>query len=469
MKKTKIVCSIGLHQTDEEIKQMLQSGMNVARFDLGSLSYDYCEKMIAKVRDIASKLGLVCGIMVENSGPTLRVGTLDNGHITLKEGSEIEIYNKPRVGTKEGFSILYSNLLKDVREGTHLLFGDATAELEVTAKMTETLICKVVKGGELTNKEIVHIPTIHLSAPYVSQKDRDDIAFAHRLGVDFLALSFVRSHEDILDITDALIEEDDEHIQLIAKIENKQSLEDIDAIINLCDGIMIARGDLGIEVSLERLPGIQKQIVKKAHLANKLAIVSTEMLTSMMVSTIPTRAEISDIYNAVMDSVDAVCLNKETSLGNHPVESVQMMTNIIEVAEEELDYGKILRDMNVTDLQDVTSSIAYSVIDMANHLNIKGIILATNTGYTAKKMSMFRPPVPVVATSPDDQTVSSLTLHYGIYPTKTKHFLTTDEIVIGCKKVITKELSLKEKDLVIITGGFPATAGYTNFMKVEEL
>ena len=160
MKKTKIVCSIGLHQTDEEIKQMLQNGMNVARFDLGSLSYDYCEKMIAKVRDIASKLGLVCGIMVENSGPTLRVGTLDNGRITLKEGSEIEIYNKPRVGTKEGFSILYSNLLKDVREGTHLLFGDATAELEVTAKMTETLICKVVKGGELTNKEIVHIHQI---------------------------------------------------------------------------------------------------------------------------------------------------------------------------------------------------------------------------------------------------------------------------------------------------------------------
>ena len=468
MKKTKIVCSIGLHQTDEEIKQMLKNGMNVARFDLGSLSYDYCEKMIAKVRDIASKLGLVCGIMVENSGPTLRVGTLDNGHITLKEGSEIEIYNKPRVGTKEGFSILYSNLLKDVREGTHLLFGDATAELEVTAKMTETLICKVVKGGELTNKEIVHIPTIHLSAPYVSQKDRDDIAFAHRLGVDFLALSFVRSHEDILDITDALIEEDDEHIQLIAKIENKQSLEDIDAIINLCDGIMIARGDLGIEVSLERLPGIQKQIVKKAHLANKLAIVSTEMLTSMMVSIIPTRAEISDIYNAVMDSVDAVCLNKETSWQS----SCRVRTDDDKYHRSSRRRTRLRKNIARYErdrFTDVTSSIAYSVVDMANHLNIKGIILATNTGYTAKKMSMFRPPVPVVATSPDDQTVSSLTLHYGIYPTKTKHFLTTDEIVIGCKKVITKELSLKEKDLVIITGGFPATAGYTNFMKVEEL
>ena len=469
MKKTKIICSIGIYQTDEEIKQMLECGMNVARFDLASFSYDSCEKMINKVRNIASKSGIVCGIMVETNGPELRVGTLDNGKINLEEGTNVEIYSKPRVGTQEGFSIIYPNLLKDIREGTHLLFGDATVEIEVTSKMTETLVCKVIKGGELTSKESVHIPTIHLSAPYVNQRCRDDITFAHKLNVDFLALSFIRSHEDILDITDVLIEEDDDHIQLITKIENKQALEDLDAIINISDGLMIARGDLGIEVSLERLPGIQKHIVRKAHLANKLAIVSTEMLSSMMTSTIPSRAEISDIYNAVMDSVDAVCLNQETSIGKHPVESVQMMTNIIEVAEEELDYGKVLRDMNVTDLQDVTSSIAYSVVDMANHLNIKGIILATNTGYTAKKMSMFRPCVPVVATSPDEQTVTSLTLHYGIYPTKTKHFLTTDEIVIGCKKIITRELSLKEKDLVIITGGFPATAGYTNFMKVEEL
>lgn len=470
MKKTKIVCGIGpSNSSNTIIREMIENGMDVARFDLGYVTYDFVKEKIDLIRKISTELNKTCGIMLDTNGPEFRIGTLANGKVFLNEGDEVNIYSTPRVGTKEGFSVVYDSLVKDIHEGMHILFSDAKVEVEVTSKMTETIICKVIKGGFIFSKETVHIPRINYSMDYVSEKDKEDIAFAHSVKADFLALSFVRSHFDVLDITDLLIENNDDHIEIISKIENENALDDIDAIISTSDGIMVARGDLGIEMPLEKLPGIQKELITKAHFANKLSLVSTEMLASMENELRPTRAEVSDVYNAVFDLSDAVVLSKETSIGDNPVEAVKMMNRIICAAENDLDYRHLLSDMGSVDLQDITSSIAHSVVDIANRLEIKGIITTTNSGYTAKKISMFRPSCPVVATSPNADTVSSLTLNYGIYPILTNKLDTTDAIVENCKKIVREKLKLNKKDLVIITGGFPAISNNTNFMKVEEL
>ena len=470
MKKTKVVCSIGPTSNSMDVlRGMIESGMNVARFDLGKFSYSFCSEVLEKIRKLELDLDKTIGIMFENRGPEIRIGTLANGKVFLKGGSEIEIYGESMVGSEEKISIQYPNLIKDVRVGMELLLHNGRVKIKVIRKMQDHLVGVVEIEGFVFSHETVHIPKLDYTLDYLSKKDQEDIQFAIKEDVDFLALSFVRNSNDVLDVTDLLIENGNDHIQLITKIENEFCLEDIDHIIELSDGIMIARGDLGVELPMEFLPGIQKQLICKVHQANKIGIISTEMLASMETEIRPTRAEVSDVYNAVIDLADAVSLGKETSIGNHPIQAVQVMTRILEQAEKEMDYEQILKEINGQEKRNVTSSIAHSVVDVANQLQAKVIITATNSGYTAKKISRYRPSCPIIATSPEKETVRSLVLHYGILPVLSHQYHSTDDIIHECKELANQMIKFKKNDYFIITGGFPASLQNTNFMRVEEV
>ena len=468
MKKTKIVCGIGPASSSVEVlRQMMESGMDVARFDLGRLSYSFCSEAIAKIRKLNDELNRNVTILFDTRGPELRVGTLDNGKVFLKKNSEVKIYESALIGTAEQFSVVYDHLLSDARVGMDFLFHDGKVKVQIVDKGDDFLIGEVVQEGFIFSKEPVHVPKLTYSTDYVSVKDREDIRFAVKEDVDFLALSAVQSHNDVLDVTDELIELGNDHIQLIAKIENMQAVEGLDQIIELSDGIMIARGDLGVEVPLEKLPGIQKRSIAKVHQANKIGLVSTEMLASMEHEVKPTRAEVSDVYNAVMDEVDAVALGNETTIGDYPVETVRMMQKLLIAAENEVDYSLFTVNQQVR--PDVTSLIASSIVMTANQLGAKGIVTSTNSGYTAKKISFYRPSCPILAATPSLDTLRSLTLHYGIYPVLMNRFDTSDEIVEYSKQLAIDLLSLKKGDYFVVSGGIPVSLNNTNFMKVEEI
>lgn len=470
MKKTKIICTIGPASNEMDVlRNMIEKGMDVARFNLSHASFATCHDAIQKIRSLEKEYNKVIGILFDTNGPELRLGRLQEGQCFLKKDSEVKVYGRDIIGNDHEFSINYADLVSDVSINTKLLLNDGKVVLNIISKLQDCIVCVVEEEGFIYSNRTVHIPDIRFNMDYLSLKDKEDIRFAVEEKVDFLALSFVRSHFDVLDVTDYLIELGDDHIQLISKIENNDAIEEIDDILKDSDGIMIARGDLGVEIPIEKLPGIQKVIIDKANMANKISIVATELLSTMENDNKPTRAEVSDVYNAVIDGSDAVMLSGETTIGNYPVETVDMMSKIIMSAEEDINYIELLENVMRSERQDITSSIAHSVVDSANHLKLDAIVASTNSGYTAKKISRLRPMCPILATSPNIDTVRSLTLYFGVYPKLVNEFLSTDEIVENCKQEAIKEFCLESGNNIIITGGFPASLNNTNFMKIEEI
>lgn len=468
MKKTKIVCTIGPSScTTEVLRNLIEEGMDVARFNLSHATHSFCHETIEKIKNLEHEYNKVIGILFDTAGPVLRLGMLENNHIFLKKDTEVKITSRNIVGTDKEFSIDYPNLLHDVKLGSNILLNDGKVILQVFAKEGDTLLCDVVDEGFIYSNRTVHIPGISYSLDYLSSKDKEDIAFAIKEHVDFLALSYVRTHLDVLDVTDLLIELEDEHIQLISKIENNDAVNNLNEILSVSDGVMVARGDLGVEIPMEKLPGVQKQILTAAKLNNKVGIVATELLATMENDNQPTRAEVSDVYNAVIDGADAVMLSGETTIGNFPAETVAMMNKIVSSAEEDMDYYSLIEEAMSSESQDITTTIAYSVVDSAVRLKSKAIAASTNTGYTAKKISRFRPICPIIATSPDKDTVRSLTLNFGIYPVLVHELDSTDAIVSSCKDEVRKIIDVERGDTIIITGGFPISYNNTNFLKIE--
>lgn len=469
MRKTKIICSIGFSNSSSSIiKDMLDSGMNVARFDLGSSSYDFVESEIILIRRLSRELGKPCGIMLDTTGPEYRINDLSTESLLLSVGEEVYIYNDGRDSSYNSFSIASTTLISDISVGMRLLLSDSKVILEVTNKTMDTITCKVIDGGYIYSKDVVHIPNLDYRTDFLTKKDIEDINFAHKVGADFLALSYVKNHMDVLDVTDKLIEINDDHIEIIAKIENALALEDINKIVDIADGIMISRGDLGLEINIAKLPGIQKKLTSLAREKSKVSIISTDLLSSMKESLTPSRAEVSDIYNVTMDLADAVSLYDETIIGNNPVESVKMMDSILDTAEKDVDYLDALYKSSDIDLYDIPSSIAHSVVDICDRLEVQGIFTSTLSGYTAKKISSFRPKSAIIATIPDMDALQLLTIRYGIYPVLINKVETTTDIIEVAKDTAIEVLKLKPKDLIIITGSLPATEN-TNFLKVEEL
>ena len=350
------------------------------------------------------------------------------------------------------------------------MLDDGTIKLMVTGIKNTDITCKVIVGGMLKDNKGINIPDTDLDIDFLSVSDKNDILFASKLNADFIALSFIRNANDVLDVNDILIGEKNEHTQIISKIENERAVLDIDNIIKVSDGIMVARGDLGVEIELEKLPYIQKNIVSKVKEKNKICIVATEMLSSMETNIRPTRAEVSDIANAVIDGADSVMLSGETAIGMYPVESVETVYKIINETEKNLDHNKMLLKKIDEKNLDNTSVLAYSTVEAANLLNAKAIVVSTISGYTARRVSGYRPNCPIIVTTPESSTATSLSLNWGVVPIVVKKFGSTDDIIENAKEQVVKMLDIKEGDKIIITGGFPIKkTRSTNFMKIENL
>ena len=472
MKKTKIICTIGpASYTKEVLRGMIENGMDIVRINLSHADRSFCEMTVNNIRELNKELNKKVAIMFDTKGPGLRIGKLKTGQVNLEKGTIIRIINNDLVGDKTSFSFAYNGLLTDkIKPNDKILINDGLIELTVIKIDELDIVCLVETGGLIRENMGVNIPHRQLEIPFLAEADIEDIKLATEMKVDFLALSFVSSAMDVLEINDLLVTLNNDHIGIISKIETVGAILDIDAIIKLSEGVMIARGDLGVEIPLEKIPNIQKEIVEKCFNNNKISIVATEMLASMQENKRPTRAEVSDVANAVLDGVDAVMLSGETTIGHYPIETVNIMKRIIESTEEDINYVELLNKKMEIEKQDITTAIAYSVVDTALRLKPKAIVVSTKSGYTAKKISGFRPNVPILAMSPNEDTIYNLALNWGVYPILVPHYNSTDDIVNKAKEIAKQMMALDTKDIIIITGGFPMTKiKHTNFMKVEEI
>lgn len=471
MNKTKIITTVGPASEKKEIlKNLILAGTNVFRFNLSHASYEFCEKIIAIIRELNKELNTNVGIMLDTNGPNVRIGKLINDKAVLAKGTRIRIYMDAIIGDETKFSVNYPKLIDDVKYGTEILLNDGFIKLEVVDKELNYILCEVITGGTIESNQSLNVPNVKVNIPFLSTKDKDDILFAHKVDADFLALSFVSSSEDVLMVNDLLIELGNDQISIISKIERSSAIEEIDDIIRVSDGIMVARGDLGVEIPMERIPSVQKSIINKCHIEGKVSVVATEFLSSMETEVRPSRAEVSDVANAVIDGTDAVMLAGETTIGKYPVETVEMMSKIIKTAEEDINYFELLDKAMRSEKQDVTGSLVYSVTECANRLKCKAIVTPTISGYTARKMSRFRPSCPILALTPNDSVARTLSLNYGVYTVINKKIKNFDKMLEESKDSARTILSLSEKDKIIITGGYPfEEVKHTNFMKIDEI
>ena len=470
MAKTKIIGTIGPASNDlDTLRAMIVNGMDVVRLNMSHSDYAFCDDVIAKVQQLNEELDRNVAIMLDTNGPTVRLHTFQNGEVELKKDMTVYIHMEEIIGTEKEFSVDYPGLIHDVRHHDMIKLDDGRIELKVIDKDPSLLICKVITGGIIQDRKSLNVPQVRLKIPFLNTSDKAAILYAAHHDVDFLALSFVQSSEDVLEVNDLLIQENNDHLGIISKIENENAVDDIDALIKVSDGIMIARGDLGVELPFERVPGIQKMIINKCHHAGIVSIVATEMLSSMEQASRPTRAEVSDVANAVLDGVDAVMLSGETTIGNYPVETVMMMERIIASSEEDINYYALLETSMRTEKQDITGNIAYSVVDCANRLKCVAIVAPTVSGYTARKISRFRPSCPILAISPDLETVKSLALNFGVKAIYRKKLESIEAMSKIAKTSIENYLDY-DQGKYILTGGYPfKESRHTNFMKIEEL
>src|SRR5574344_368197 len=392
-----------------------------------------------------------------------------NNKAILKDEDKIRIYTTDILGDSTKFSINYEKIVEDAKRGNTIKVGDDGIELEIYDINVNYLICRVVHGGEISNNMSLTVPGLIIDIPFMNNSDISDIEYACRVKADYLALSSVRNSEDVMQIYDKLIELNDDHMQVISKIETLESLDDLDGIIKTSDGVMIARGDLSTAIPMERVPGIQKQIISKCHVEGKFSIVATDLLSSMENNFIPTKAEISDIANATLDGTDAVLLSDETTIGKYPIESLNTLEKVIKQAEIDVDYDNLLDRAFRSEEYGITGIIAHSVVESANRLKCKAVIAPTMTGTTAKKISRFRPSCPVIAVSPNIETVKSLAIYYSICPVLIDELNSLDRLINKSCDITKKMIDIKGKDKVIITGAYPfKQSRNTNFMKIEE-
>ena len=468
MKKTKIICSIGPSSCQvETMKEMVLAGMNVARINFTHATMDERYQVLNSVRAVRSLTGSNVAVLWDTKGPEFRSGMLENDQITLIEGNTIRIVKDNILGNSERFSVNHPEALDSLNAGDIVLLENAKMKLEVISKECDGVTCKIINGGLLGNRKSMSAPGIKLNIPYISEEDREDIKFACENGGEYLAISFVSSKDDVLEIKELLKEFGREDLQIICKIESELGIQNLESILKVCDGVMVARGDLGTEIESERLPIIQKSMIKECRRLGKICIVATEMLETMMENCRPKRAETSDIANAVLDGADAVMLSGETTVGKHPIETVTAMARICEVTEQYADFDYV--NSNVK-LKTVPASIAESVVDSANRLNAKLICAATMSGSTAKLISNFKPKAPILALCPSEQDCYRLALNWGVYTRTIPMFKSTDEVLTASVDTAKEFMELQKDDIVVLTGGFPTIGrAKTNLMKIEEI
>ena len=466
MKKTKIVCSIGPSSYDPDVMEaMVLNGMNVARINFSHATEEEKVEVVNSVHEVRRRTGLNIAILYDTKGPEFRNGLLENGEINLVEGETIRVVKEDVLGNEERISVNHPQALNSLVVGNTILLENGLMRMDVISVEEDGVTCKVINGGVLGNKKSLSVPGVHLDIPFISDVDRQDIIYACEHEGDFIACSFVSTKEDVLEVREILKEHHREDMKIISKIESQTGIDNLEDIIEVSDGIMVARGDLGVEVPMQKLPIIQKDMINKVREAGKFVIVATEMLESMKKSARPTRAEVSDVANAVFDGTDAVMLSGETTMGKFPVETVKYMADICESTEHYLDYDNQVSPILTND---ITAAIATSVVDSANILNVDAIVAATISGNTARKISALRPKSIILATCPNMKTAYTLALNFGVYSRVVPILDTTDEVVESCKKEAIDFLKLSSGNQIIIAGGFPKNNS-TNFMRIEKI
>ena len=471
LRKTKIVCTIGpASESVEKLTQLIQSGMNVARLNFSHGDFAEHGNRIKNIREAARIAGKTVAILLDTKGPEIRTHNMQNGAIDLNAGENIIISMNEVEGTVEKFSVTYPGLIDDVQVGSKILLDDGLIGLEVTKidKSANEIHTKILNTGTLKNKKGVNVPGVSVNLPGITEKDKKDILFGIEQGIDFIAASFVRRAKDVLEIRQLLEENNATHIHIIPKIENQEGVDNIDEILEVSDGLMVARGDLGVEIPAEEVPLVQKMLIKKCNAYGKPVITATQMLDSMQRNPRPTRAEASDVANAIFDGTDAIMLSGETAAGLYPVEAVQTMHNIALRAEQALNHKEILSNRSKNMEHNVTDAIGLSVAHTALNLDVKSIIAPTESGHTARMISKYRPKAAIVGVTANEVVCRRLSLVWGVYPKLGRYASTTDEMLeIAVEESVNSGI-VKHGDLVVITAGVPVgEAGTTNLMKIH--
>jgi pyruvate kinase len=473
MRKTKIVCTIGpASESVEKLTQLMEAGMNVARLNFSHGDFEEHGARIKNIREAAEITGNNIAILLDTKGPEIRTNNMKDGAIELVAGNDIIVSMTEVEGTSEKFSVTYVGLIDDVEPGSKILLDDGLIGLEVTKidKSAGEIHTKILNSGTLKNKKGVNVPGVAVKLPGMTEKDANDIRFGIEQGIDFIAASFVRRASDVLEIKQLLEDNNASHIHIIPKIENQEGVDNIDEILEVSDGLMVARGDLGVEIPAEEVPLVQKLLIKKCNTLGKPVITATQMLDSMQRNPRPTRAEASDVANAIFDGTDAIMLSGETAAGSYPVEAVQTMNNIASRAEEALNYKEILSKRSKDSEHSITDSIGQSVAHTALNLEVKAVITPTGSGHTARMISKYRPEAPIVAVTYDASIQRQLALVWGVYPRLSQKSESTDEMLDVAVQEGVNSSIVTHGDLVVITAGLPVgEAGTTNIMKIHVI
>lgn len=472
LKKTKIVCTLGPSSRDEEtMEAMLMAGMNVARLNFSHGTHEDHKKTIESFRRVRDKLDLPAAVLLDTKGPEIRLKDFENGSEIIEDGQVFTLTSEDIQGTKERVATTYAALPSQVEKGTKILIDDGRIRLEVSETTDTDVICKVVSGGKVSNRKGVNIPNKSLDLEYISEADRNDILFGIKMDVDYVAASFVRKGDDVRQLRTLLNENGGDKIKIISKIENMEGIENFREILDLSDGIMVARGDMGVEVDFEKLPGLQKKFIKECCKAGKPVITATQMLESMTTSLAPTRAEITDVANAVFDGTSAVMLSGESAAGQYPVETVATMAKIVRQAEADAEAVNQYKFLEVeSDEKDVSNAMGHAACTTARDIKASAIIAVTTSGYTAEMMAKYKPNTPIIAATPREKTYHQQALTRGVYPVHTRLSDSIDKLMTEAEDGAKRMKFVSEGDLVVISAGMPLNvSGTTNLIRVKTV
>lgn len=470
MRKTKIICTIGpACEGEEKLRELMLAGMDVARFNFSHGGHEEHKVKFERVNKISGELGLPVATLLDTKGPEIRLKTIENGRTELARGQKFALTTEEVVGNGERVSITYKNLKNDVSVGTTILIDDGLIEM-VVDEMDETdIICTVVNGGPISNNKGVNVPGASLSMPYISDVDRSDIMFGCDMGFDYLAASFVRCKDDILEVR-KILKECGSNMKIIAKIENMQGIRNLDEILEVSDGIMVARGDMGVEIPMEEVPVVQKRMIKKAETLGKHVITATQMLESMIKNPRPTRAETTDIANAIYDGTTAIMLSGESAAGLYPVEAVRTMARIAERTEQDINYRGRMKSRTEIDTMDITTAISHATCTTAMDLQAAAIITVTISGFTAGMIARYKPQCPIIACSVSPGICRQLNLYWGVTPVWIKRESCAEDLFEKAVHAAEEAGYIKKGDRVVLTAGVPlGVSGNTNMIRVVEV
>ncbi|MCD7723375.1 MAG: pyruvate kinase [Clostridiales bacterium] len=473
IRKTKIICTLGpASGSADMLERLALAGMNVARFNFSHSDYAAFEDWFANVRAVREKLGLPIATMLDTKGPEIRTGEFENAAgVTVKKGDSFTFTTKAVVGNESMCSVSYKGLTNDVRPGMDILINDGLVAMRVDSVNDCEIKCTVIDGGVISRHKGVNVPGVSLAMPYLSEDDMNDLKFGAKLGFDFIAASFCRTAADIAYLRDFCHALGWNDVRIIAKIENYEGIEHLDGIIKEADGIMVARGDMGVEIEFEKIPSIQKMIINKVYAAGKIVVTATQMLESMITNPRPTRAEITDVANAVYDGTSAIMLSGETAMGSHPVEAVQAMDLIAKTTENDIDYKeRFSKSVPKHSHGDITSAISHATVTTAHDLNAAAIITVTKSGTTARQVSKYRPECPIISATTSKKVCRQNNLSWGVIPVMCSEKTNTDELFRHAAQVAMQTGVLKKDDVVVITAGIPlGQSGTTNMLKVAVI